>query len=191
MAPPIREAAAAAEAAARAAAQAAAEEAAARQAQDAIRCALQAVAPAAVELGIVDAAEAAPPEPDAAAHRPSLDAVSRRDEAGVFAEAATGLTADLKATVDPEDYDEPAELAATPRLAAKCAEPDLCDDGPRGHASLDAVLIPLSTLEVAARGGGRRVGRRPFCVQAARRRPVAARLVGLKCSRVSERLPKT
>jgi DNA-binding response OmpR family regulator len=140
MAPPVREAAAAAEAAARAAAQAAAEEAAARRAQDAIRCALQAVAPAAVELGIVDAAEAAAPAPDAAAHRPSLDAVCRRDEAGIFAEAATGLTADLKATVDPEDYDEPAELSASPRLAAKCAEPDLCDDGPRGHGTLEAVL---------------------------------------------------
>ena len=151
MAPPIREAAAAAEAAAQAAARAAAEEAAARQAQQeaarqeqaAARSLLQAVAPAAVELGIVSAAEAAPAEPESAAYRPTLDAVSRRDEAGVLAEAQTGLAADLKATVDPEGYDEPAELAATPRLAAKRAEPDLCDDGPRGHATLDAVLIPL------------------------------------------------
>ena len=141
MAPPIREAAALAEAAAQAAAQAAAEEAAARQAQqDAVRSALQAVAPAAVDLGIVDAAEADRPQTGSGA-RPSLDAVSRRDEAGVFAREPAGLAADLKATVDPEDCEEPVELTASPQLAAKCAEPDLCDDGPRGQGSLEAVLI--------------------------------------------------
>jgi DNA-binding response OmpR family regulator len=141
MAPPIREAVAAAEAAAHAAAEAAAEEAAARRAQqDSARCSLQAVAPAAVELGVVNVAEAAVPEPSPFA-RPTLDAVSRRDDAGVFAQEPAGLAADLKATVDPEDWDEPAELAAVPQLAAKFAEPDLCDDGPRGHGTLEAVLL--------------------------------------------------
>jgi DNA-binding response OmpR family regulator len=139
MAPPIREAAAAAEAAARAAAQAAAEEAEARQAQDAARCALQAVAPAAVDLGIVDAASATRPDLGSVA-RPTLDAVSRRDEARVFAKESAGLAADLKATVDPDDLHEPAQLVASPQLASKCAEPDLCDDGPRGHGTLEAVL---------------------------------------------------
>jgi CheY-like chemotaxis protein len=133
MAPPIREAAAAAEAAARVAAEAAAEAAA-----SAPRSALQAVAPAAVELGIGAAAEPAGPEPQAV-RRPTLDAVCRHD-GQVFETAPVGLSADLKATVDSEEYDEPAELDASPRLAAKCAEPDLCDDGPRGHATLEAVL---------------------------------------------------
>ena len=144
MAPPIRAAAAAAEAAAQAAAQAAAEDAAARQAQQvAARSVLQAVAPAALELGIVNAAEAAPPEPGAAAHRPKLEAVRPRDEAGMFAQAPAGLAADLKATVDPEDHEGPAELIATPQLAARRAEPDLCDDGPRGNGTLEALLIRL------------------------------------------------
>jgi DNA-binding response OmpR family regulator len=141
MAPPLREAAAAAEAAAQAAVEAAAAEAAARQAQeDSARCVLQAVASAAVELGVASAVEADRPEPRPFAH-PTLDAVSRRDEAGVFAQEPAGLTADLKATVDPDGYDEPAELAAAPRLAAKFAQPDLCDDGPRGTGTLEAVLI--------------------------------------------------
>ncbi len=144
MAPPIRAAAAAAESAAQAAAQAAAEEAAALQArQMAARSALQAVAPAALELGIVDAAETAPPEPGTAANRPTLDAVCRSDKVGAFAEAPVGLTADLKATVDPDGHDEPTELVASPQLAAKCAEPDLCDDGPRGRGTLEAVLVRL------------------------------------------------
>jgi DNA-binding response OmpR family regulator len=142
MAPPIREAAAAAEAAVQAAVKAAATAAA-----PAARPALQAVAAAAVESGMeVDlataATETAPPEPDAA-HRPALDAVSRSDEVGECAQAPVGLAADLKATVDPEDSKGPVELAAVPRLAAKRAEPDLCDDGPRGQATLDAVLVQL------------------------------------------------
>jgi DNA-binding response OmpR family regulator len=144
MAPPIREAAAAAEAAAQAAAHAAAEEVAAgrQEQQEAARSLLQAVAPAAVDLGMAAAPETARPAPEPFPH-PTLAAVCRPDEPDALDEAPAGLAADLKATVDPDDYGEPVELAAAPRLAAKCAGPDLCDDGPRGHGTLEAVLARL------------------------------------------------
>jgi hypothetical protein len=86
------------------------------------------------------APETAASEPEAAS-RPSLAAVFRLDEAELLDEVPAGLSADLKATVDPDDLGEAVELEASPRLAAKCAEPDLCDDGPRGHGTLEAVLI--------------------------------------------------
>jgi DNA-binding response OmpR family regulator len=94
---------------------------------------------AAAALAAARAAEEA--ATSAAAARPTLDAVCRSDDE-VCEDDLTGLSADLKATVDDEGHDEPAELAAAPQLAAKCAESDLCDDGPRGHASLEAVLVP-------------------------------------------------
>ncbi len=57
-----------------------------------------------------------------------------------------GLAADLRATVDAEDFgdDGPAELAARPAtLSARRIEFDDRDDAPPSHATLDAVLARL------------------------------------------------
>ena len=75
--------------------------------------------------------------------RPSLDDV-RRPDGKVQADEAVALTADLKATVDAEDLNEPAELAAGPaQLTAERVERDDAGDARRGPAQLDAVLARL------------------------------------------------
>jgi DNA-binding NarL/FixJ family response regulator len=117
MAPPIREAAAAAQAAAAAAA-------------------LEAVAHEDDDAAVEDVTQSG---------RPTLDAVYR-PEVDVSDERFDSLTADLKATVDPEDDDleRPAELAAGPvLLSAQRVDPDEVDDRYRGPATLDAVLARL------------------------------------------------
>jgi DNA-binding response OmpR family regulator len=135
MAPPIREAAAAAEAAARLAAEEAARQSAARQT-------LRAVATAGAQL-VPEVREDDDGAQPAAAARPALDAVCRQD-AEVFEEEPAGLAADLRATVDPEDLHESVELAATPaELAAQSIEPDDFGEASRGQATLDAVLARL------------------------------------------------
>jgi len=74
-----------------------------------------------------------------------LDAVCRPDDEAAE-DGLTGLTADLKATVDPEDLaeDGPAELEARPAtLSARRLDIDDCDDAPPSHATLEAVLARL------------------------------------------------
>ena len=75
---------------------------------------------------------------------PTLDAVCRPDDE--VPDGPTGLAADLRATVDAEDFgdDGPAELAARPAtLSARRIEFDDHDDAPPSHATLDAVLARL------------------------------------------------
>jgi CheY-like chemotaxis protein len=165
MAPPIREVAAAA-AQARQAAEAGtagageAEEAEAGGAaagdaepgatQQPERVTLRAVAPAAADLlpgvGVGSAAvsafgAASPAVADAG--RPSLDAI-RRGGDWVPVDEPSGLAADLRATVDPDDAAEAAELAAAPaQLEARGIDSDEVDDAPRDRVTLDAVLARL------------------------------------------------
>jgi DNA-binding response OmpR family regulator len=79
------------------------------------------------------------------ASSPTLDAVRRCDDEvreNVFA----GLSASLKATVEPEDLsgDGPAELAAEPaELSARVVDVDEFAEAPRGRVTLDAVLVRL------------------------------------------------
>jgi CheY-like chemotaxis protein len=166
MAPPIREAAAAAAAAAEArqaaeagtasaGAAAGAEAAAAAGAaaesagtQQPGRVTLRAVAPAAADLlpGVGTApvsAFGAAPRAAADTGRPSLDAI-RRGEDWVPVDEPSGLAADLRATVDPDDAAEAAELAAAPvQLEARETDADELADTPRGKITLDAVLARL------------------------------------------------
>ena len=105
----------------------------------------EAAAAAAAAAALAAAAAAPAAQPAGAAHAPELDAMCRPDDE-VYEDAFAGLSADLKATVDPEDLaeDGPAELAAGPvMLSARRLDIDDCDDAPPSHATLEAVLARL------------------------------------------------
>jgi DNA-binding response OmpR family regulator len=95
---------------------------------------------AAAALAAARAAEEA--ATSAAAARPTLDAVCRSDDE-VCEDDLTDLSADLKATVDAEDFGRPAELAAGPIMLSARVDPDEIDEAARGTVSLDAVLARL------------------------------------------------
>ena len=113
----------------------------------------------------------------AAAARPALAAVCRNDDE-VCEDDFAGLSADLKATVDAEDFGGPADLAAGPvLLSAQRVEPyEVGDCAARpGHARRGARPALSSSR---ARAEGRRLrlrGPPPFVVRKRRSAPHTGR----------------